>query len=240
MNITKDCTIECCLLYNSSHCVPLTVVVVNEEYKENANGALYLLFEVKVLKHESNDRYNMHFPIGEIVEARACDLYSGKIIAYPENYEELVKQKAQRKQQMYKTEYPLLTVDFINENIGKEITWHSYGDPRNFPSKGICILKGLVVNDGRLRPIIEHIKGDDLSYGWVENNYITYSDGGRPVRLGSPFDLYNLKWDVPSMGFIRANGNPMTYGIVVRNDEDVNEKARKATTATEFEIEHII
>lgn len=132
--------------------------------------------------------------------------------------------------------FPLLTVEFIKENIGKEITWHAYGDKANLPYKGVCRLIGIESN----RPVVEHIKGDDLSYGWVEDNYITYSDGGRSVHIGSPFDIYNVKWDVPSKGFSRAGGNPMTYGIVVRNGEDVNDIAKNATTATEFEIEHLV
>lgn len=240
MNITKDCTIVCSLLVmGASHYVPVTVIVVKEEYLENKNGT-YHYFEVKVLNHETNDRYNKYFPIGEIIEARAGDLYSGKIITYPDNYEELVEEKAQRKQELYKKKYPLLTTEFINENIGNEITWHAYGNPANLPYKGVCKLMGLETKDGHLHPLIEHIKGDDLSFGWVQDNYITYSDSNRLVRLGSPFDLYNLKWDVPGLGLSRANGNPMTYGIVVRNYEDVNDKARRATTALEYDIEHIV
>jgi len=136
--------------------------------------------------------------------------------------------------------FPLLTVDFINNNIGKEITWHAYGDRRNLPMKGVCKILGLEVKGEKTRPVIEHVKGDDLSFGWLEDDYITYSDGGRPVRIGSAFDLYDVKWDVQSQGLSRANGNPMTYSIVVRNGEDVNEKAKAATTATEFDIEHIV
>lgn len=124
----------------------------------------------------------------------------------------------------------MLTVKFINENVGKEITWHAYGDSRNFPYKGICKLIGLQTKDGKTRPIIEHIKGDDLSFGWAEDGLINYSDSGRLVHIGSAFDLYNLKWDVPSHGLSRANGNPMTFGIVVYNGEDVNEKAKKRKT----------
>lgn len=132
--------------------------------------------------------------------------------------------------------FPQLTVDFIKENIGKEITWFAYGDKSNLPYKGICKLLGIEGD----RPVVEHIKGDDLSFGRAGDGLITYSDSGRLVHIGSAFDLYDVKWDVESQGFTRANGNPMTYGIVVLNGEDVNEKARKATTATEFEIEHIV
>jgi hypothetical protein len=129
-----------------------------------------------------------------------------------------------------------LTVEYIKSNIGKEITWHAYGAKSNHPYKGVCKLLGFENN----RPVIEHIKGDDLSFGWAEDGLITYSDSGRLVRIGSAFDIYNLKWDVESQGMSRANGNPMTYSIVVYNGEDLNEVARKATTATEFDIEHIV
>lgn len=136
--------------------------------------------------------------------------------------------------------FPILTVNFIKENIGKEITWHAYGDRHNFPMKGICRILGLKEDGNKVRPEIVHIKGDDLSFGWVEDNYITYSDGSRPVLIGSAFDIFNVKWDIEGQGMLRINGTPMTYGIVVYNGEDVNEKARKATTATEFDIEHIV
>src|SRR5688572_24703400 len=93
--------------------------------------------------------------------------------------------------------FPNLTVTFIEENIGKEITWHAYGDKANLPYKGICKLLGIKGD----RPVVEHVKGDDLSFGRAEDGLITYSDSGRLVHIGSAFDLYDVKWDVESQGF---------------------------------------
>jgi hypothetical protein len=118
------------------------------------------------------------------------------------------------------TNYPSLTAQFITENIGKEIIWHCYGDSSNLPYKGICKLLGI---DGD-KLIIEHIKGDDLSFARIEDGLVTYSDSGRIVRVGSAFDIYTIK----------ING--MERDIVVYNDEDAQEKAKAVTTHSDFEL----
>jgi hypothetical protein len=124
--------------------------------------------------------------------------------------------------------FPLLTVDFINNNIGKEITWFAYGDKSNFPYKGICIIKGLEKSGNYTRPVIEHIKGDELSFGYIQNDFITYSDNDRPVKLGNPFDLY------------RINMNGMYRDIVVPAGQDAREVAKRTIATDEFEIEHLV
>lgn len=121
---------------------------------------------------------------------------------------------------MTTTTYPALTAQFINENIGKEITWHCYGYSGNLPYKGICKLLGINGD----KPIVEHIKGDDLSFGRIEDGLITYSDSGRIVRIGSAFDIYSI------------NSNGMQRDFVVYSDEDAQEKAKSITTHTNFEL----
>lgn len=99
MNITTECIIECELLYEAAvQYIPLQVLVVTEEYVNNDEKKnIFHYFEVKILKHLSDHRYNNNFPIGKIVCARAGDLYNGKIISYPDNYEVLVAEKYLRK-----------------------------------------------------------------------------------------------------------------------------------------------
>lgn len=149
--------------------------------------------------------------------------------------------------------YPLLTKQLFNNNIGQIITWHAYGYRGNFPYKGTCKLIGWEQTKEpdyrggkKVRPIIEHISGDELNYGWLEKEhskateeYITYSDNDRPVRIGAPFSIYNAIYDAPQIGCTRAKGNPMTIGVVVWDGQDITTEVRKRITAIEFNIELI-
>jgi hypothetical protein len=116
-----------------------------------------------------------------------------------------------------------LTVQFINENIGKEITWHCFGDRSNLPYKGICKLLGIKDN----KVVAETIKGSDLSFGRVEDGLITYSDSGRVVRIGSAFDIYTLKTEGGERDFMVLNGY------------DAQDIAKSLTTS-QFELIHCI
>jgi hypothetical protein len=98
MNIVKGCIIECELLCGYAGYLPLKVEVMKEEYITTPGGDIIHLFEVKVLEHFcENDKRNQYFPLNEVVAARAGDLYNGRIVEYPEGYERLCEEKAQRK-----------------------------------------------------------------------------------------------------------------------------------------------
>lgn len=132
--------------------------------------------------------------------------------------------------------FPTLTVEFVNNNIGKEITWFAYGDKANFPYKGICRLIGMeqttrinpVTNTPYVRPVVEHIKGDELSFGYQQEDFITYSDDDRPVSIGNPFDLYRIK----------ING--IERDMVVSTGENATEKAKRLVDSEAFDLEHIV
>lgn len=96
-SIVKGCVIECSLNVWASTYQPLTVEVVQEEYVSASNGAVYHHFNVKILSHINDSKYSKYFPIGDIGQARACDLYNGRIVSFPENYDMLCAEKEKRK-----------------------------------------------------------------------------------------------------------------------------------------------
>lgn len=132
--------------------------------------------------------------------------------------------------------FPVLTVEFINQHIGREITWHAYGCNGVLPCKGICRILGVeatgeinpVTHQPYIRAITEHIKGNNLRQAWVENDHLICTESNRPVYLGSAFDIYKL-----------ISAGKERY-FVVRNGENVQTVASSLTAIDKFEIEHII
>lgn len=134
-----------------------------------------------------------------------------------------------------------LTLEYINNHIGEQLTWSCYGYHLNFPSKGICILRGTQVDKrGRTVPVIDHIAGDNLSYAWLEDGEFNYGDSGRCVLIGATFSLYNVEYDLPKFNNYRSQGNPMCYGIVVKDGQNAEEIARKHVSATEFDLKLLV
>lgn len=139
------------------------------------------------------------------------------------------------------TQSTILTPSFINENMGKVITWYAFGYKGNFPMKGKCKLLGTTIDKrDRTVPLIEHIAGDNLSYAWLEDGEFNYSDSGRLVHVGEIFELYNIIYDVPKFGYLKSTGNPMHLGMVHWLGNDINEEIKRATTATEYELQLIV
>lgn len=89
-------------------------------------------------------------------------------------------------------------------------------------------------------PVVEHIAGDNLKYAWLEDGEFNYSDSGRIVKVGELFELYNIVYDVPKMGYLRTNGNGMHVGLVHWIGKDIHEEVRAIITATDYELKLIV
>lgn len=80
-----------------------------------------------------------------------------------------------------------LTVDYINSHAGEIIEWYCSGYQHNHPYKGRCKLTGQWEPDKHrpmvIRPIVEHIEGNDLNLAWDQYGTLTYSDDDRPVSF---------------------------------------------------------
>lgn len=109
MNIVTGCVVQCELHCFGSTYFPVTCKVMSEEYMRvgNADDIIHT-FVVEILEQHTspgagyNGRdlfadYYSHFAVGKTVTARAGDLYNGKVISVPDNYQELCAQKAVRK-----------------------------------------------------------------------------------------------------------------------------------------------
>lgn len=109
MNIVKGCVIRCELFCFGLIYFPVTCIVVSDEYIsiDNSNTTIHS-FIVEILEQHRypgggyNGRdllanYYSHFAVGKTVAARAGDLYNGKVISVPDNYQELCAEKAERK-----------------------------------------------------------------------------------------------------------------------------------------------
>ena len=112
MNIVKGCKLYC-ELHNGHMYFPVTIEVVNDEYITTNNNNVIHGFDVRILQHHippgggynGRDIYkdcHEQFAIGKTVAARAGDLYNGRIIEYPSNYEQLCLEKAARKSAIVK------------------------------------------------------------------------------------------------------------------------------------------
>jgi len=139
----------------------------------------------------------------------------------------------------------ILTPALLDKLIGQEISWFSYGYSSNMPSSGRCKILGHEPDprfkNRETHPIVAHIAGDKLEWAWCNNNgrgddYYTYGDDGRPVYIGEEFKRYVVEWEVPKFDYTYANGNPMQYGIIVYNGQDVQTIARSTTSAKEFRV----
>jgi hypothetical protein len=136
---------------------------------------------------------------------------------------------------MHNYDFEVLTVQFLNNNIGKEITWHAYGSKGILPSKGICKILGTesagassIPEKNILRPRVENIKGDDLCSAWTEDDQFVCSESQQRIYLGSAFDIYKM------------TVNNAERILMVRNGEVAREVANNISSATDITLEHIV
>lgn len=123
-----------------------------------------------------------------------------------------------------------LTVDYINAHIGATINWECFGYKGNLPYKGTCKLLGMAHDGRHNRPIVEHISGDELKFGYDYFGTICYTDNDRTVLIQDTFNIYTAIYDT-------GHEQPMQYSFVVRKGSDPNEVAKKHITAEGYRLE---
>lgn len=136
----------------------------------------------------------------------------------------------------------ILTIEYINSHIGEVINWFAYGNSQNLPYSGKCKLLGMTKDARHIRPLVEHISGDEMSYGFIDydNKTVTYTDNDRPVYVGKEFELYTLQWEVPTMHMLFSDNSCMNYSIIVyltEGSETLLSKMARKTNAKIVRVE---